>query len=151
MSPPRNAAGQRERTIQTRQNGTNAPDGYGNDRPSGAGNRGTSRRSQTVARAAAGGSLLLAIVLVVLVLFDSGSTYTIKANFQDAGGLVTGNQVFIGPAVVGSVKSIGLTPNAQAQVELELNSGVGPMRQGTVARIFQNSLSGIAKIGRAHV
>jgi phospholipid/cholesterol/gamma-HCH transport system substrate-binding protein len=87
---------------------------------------------------------LLAIVLVVLVLFDTGSSYTIKANFQDAGGLVTGNQVFIGPAVVGSVKSIGLTPNAQAQVELALNSGVGPMHQGTVARIYQNSLSGIA-------
>jgi phospholipid/cholesterol/gamma-HCH transport system substrate-binding protein len=52
--------------------------------------------------------------------------------------------VFIGPAVVGSVKSIGLTPNGQAQVTLGIDSSVAPMRQGTVARIYQNSLSGLA-------
>ena len=39
-----------------------------------------------------------------LVLFDGGSTYTLKANFQNASGLVTGNLVLIGPATVGSVQ-----------------------------------------------
>jgi phospholipid/cholesterol/gamma-HCH transport system substrate-binding protein len=87
---------------------------------------------------------LAAIVLVVLVLFGNGSSYTLKANFLDAGGLVTGDDVLIGPAKVGSVKSIGLTPDGQAQVVLGFDSGVSALPQGTIARIYENSLSGIA-------
>ena len=87
---------------------------------------------------------MAAIVLVVLVLFGNGSTYTLKANFLDAGGLVTGDDVLIGPARVGSVKSIGLTPNGQAEVVMGLESGVADLPQGTTARIYENSLSGIA-------
>ncbi len=83
-------------------------------------------------------------MLVVLVLFGGGSTYTLKANFLDTGGLVTGDDVIIGPAKVGSVQSIGLTPDGQAQVVMGINSSVGQMPQGTVARIYENSLSGIA-------
>ena len=83
-------------------------------------------------------------MLVVLVLFTSGSTYTLRANFLDAGGLVTGDDVLIGGAKVGSVSSIGLTPDGQAQVAMGLDSNVGHMPQGTVARIYENSLSGIA-------
>jgi len=97
-----------------------------------------------IARVAAAGSLVAAIVLVVLILFGGGSTYTIRADFQDAGGLVTGDDVLIGPARVGSVKSIGLTSNGQAEVVLGLDSSAAPMPQGTVARIYENSLSGIA-------
>ena len=97
-----------------------------------------------IARVAALGALGAAVVLVVLVLFESGSTYTLKANFQDAGGLVTGDDVLIGPAKVGSVQSIGLTPDGQAQVTMGLDSSVGDLPQGTVARIYENSLSGIA-------
>jgi phospholipid/cholesterol/gamma-HCH transport system substrate-binding protein len=87
---------------------------------------------------------LAAIVLVVLVLFGNGSSYTLKANFLDAGGLVTGDDVLIGPAKVGSVKSIGLTPNGQAQVVLGFDSGISELPRGTIARIYENSLSGIA-------
>src|SRR5437588_9826835 len=90
-----------------------------------------------VARVAAGGALLAAVVLVVLMVFGGGSGYTLKANFQDAGGLVTGDDVLIGPARVGSVQSISLTPDGQAQVVMNLNSSAVP--QGTVARIYQNS------------
>jgi phospholipid/cholesterol/gamma-HCH transport system substrate-binding protein len=97
-----------------------------------------------IARVAAAGSLVVAIVLVVMVLFGGGSTYTLRADFQDAGGLVTGDDVLIGPARVGSIKSIGLTSNGQAQVVLGLESSAGPLPQGTVARIYENSLSGIA-------
>lgn len=101
-------------------------------------------RSGVPARIAAVGALVAAVVLVFLVLFSSGSTYTVTAIFQDAGGLVSGNDVLVGPAKVGSVKSIALTPNGQAQVVIGLDSGVGEMPQGTVARIYENSLSGIA-------
>jgi phospholipid/cholesterol/gamma-HCH transport system substrate-binding protein len=88
--------------------------------------------------------LIAAVVLVVLVVFGGSSGYTLHADFQDAGGLVTGDLVLIGPATVGSVKSIGLSDNGQAQVELGLNSDAAPMHQGTVARVYENSLSGIA-------
>ena len=57
--------------------------------------------ASTIARVAAAGALLGAILLVVLVLFTSGSTYTLRAEFQDAGGLVAGNDVLIGPSTVG--------------------------------------------------
>lgn len=93
---------------------------------------------------AAAGALLIALVLVVLVLFGGGSTYTLKANFLDAGGLVTGDDVIIGPAKVGSVKSITLTPDGQAQIVMGIDSNVGKIPEGTVARIYENSLSGIA-------
>ncbi len=93
---------------------------------------------------AAAGALLLVLVLVLLVTLNSGSTYTLHMRFQDAGGLVTGNEVLIGPARVGTVSSIALSPNGGADVALALNAGVGPMRQGTVARIYENSLSGLA-------
>jgi phospholipid/cholesterol/gamma-HCH transport system substrate-binding protein len=86
----------------------------------------------------------MALVLVVLVLFGGGSSYTLKANFLDAGGLVAGDDVLIGPARIGSVKSISLTSNGLAQVVVGIPSGDGPMHEGTVARIYQNSLSGLA-------
>ena len=70
--------------------------------------------------------------------------YTLHADFQDASGLVTGNHVMIGPANVGTVQSIALTPNGQAQVTIALDSSAAPLHEGTVARIYENSLSGIA-------
>ena len=129
--------------IQIRQNGTNARDGTGEVRPTthaGSGGGGAS----TIARVAAGGSLVLAVVLVAMVLFSGGSTYTLRANFLDAGGLVAGDDVLIGPARVGSVSSIDLTSNGQAQVVIGLDSSASPLHEGTLARIYENSLSGIA-------
>jgi phospholipid/cholesterol/gamma-HCH transport system substrate-binding protein len=101
-------------------------------------------RPSLITRFAAGGALTGALVLVILVLFGGGSTYTLRANFLDAGGLVTGDDVLIGGAKVGSVNSIGLTPDGQAQVAMGLQSSVGRLPDGTVARIYENSLSGIA-------
>lgn len=90
------------------------------------------------------GALILAVVLVGLVIFGGGSSYTLHMRFQDAGGLVTGNEVLIGPARVGTVKSIALSPDGGANVALSLNADAAPVRQGTVARIYENSLSGLA-------
>jgi phospholipid/cholesterol/gamma-HCH transport system substrate-binding protein len=85
-----------------------------------------------------------AVVVVAFVLLSSGSSYKLSADFQDAGGLVTGDVVLIGPARVGTIGSIGLTPQGAAQVTMSLDSNVGPLHQGTVARIYEDSLSGIA-------
>ena len=56
-----------------------------------------------IARVAAVASLAVAIVVVVLVLLGGSGSYTLNADFADAGGLVTGNQVLMGPAKVGTV------------------------------------------------
>ncbi len=97
-----------------------------------------------IARIAAVASLAIAIVVVVLVLLGGSPSYTLRADFADAGGLVVGNQVLMGPDTVGSVKSIALTSSGQAQVTMSIDSGAAPLHQGTVARIYENSLSGIA-------
>jgi phospholipid/cholesterol/gamma-HCH transport system substrate-binding protein len=96
-----------------------------------------------VARITAVAALLLALVVVAVVILSSGPGYALRANFVNASGLVTGDNVLIGPATVGTVTSIGLTPSGQAQVGLSLKN-VAPLHQGTVARIYEDSLSGIA-------
>jgi phospholipid/cholesterol/gamma-HCH transport system substrate-binding protein len=81
---------------------------------------------------------------VVLALFSSGAGYIVRADFQDAGGLVPGDAVLIGPAQVGTVKSIALTSSGQAEVVLGVDASAAPLHVGTMARVYQNSLSGIA-------
>ncbi len=97
-----------------------------------------------IARVAAIAALAAAIVVVVLVVLGGGGSYTLHADFQDAGGLVTGDDVLMGPAKVGSIQSISLTANGQAQITMSIDSGAAPLHEGTVARVYENSLSGIA-------
>jgi phospholipid/cholesterol/gamma-HCH transport system substrate-binding protein len=97
-----------------------------------------------MARFSAIGALLIAVVVLAVLLLSSGSSYTLKVDLQDAGGLVSGNQVMIGPANVGTVNSTTLTPNGQAQIEISLDSSAAPMHEGTVAHVYENSLSGVA-------
>src|ERR1700761_255649 len=101
-------------------------------------------RVNVVGRAAAAGALLVAVLAIVLIVVGNSPSYKLRANFQNASGLVPGNVVLMGPAQVGSVDSIGLTPNGAAQVTITVNSDVAPLHQGTVARIYEDSLSGIA-------
>ena len=54
-----------------------------------------------IARVAAVAALAAAIVVVVLVVLGGSTSYTLHADFQDAGGLVTGDDVLMGPAKVG--------------------------------------------------
>jgi phospholipid/cholesterol/gamma-HCH transport system substrate-binding protein len=100
-------------------------------------------RASVAARAAAAAALVAAIVLVLVLVMGGSSPYVVRADFQNASGLVTGDNVLIGPAAVGTVSSIGLTANGQAEIKLTLH-GTGHLHQGTVARIFEDSLSGIA-------
>ncbi len=83
-------------------------------------------------------------MVVALLLLGGGSRYTLRADFQDAGGLVGGNQVVIGPATVGTVQSVGLSPDGKAEVTLSLDPDAAPVPVGTIARVFENSLSGSA-------
>jgi phospholipid/cholesterol/gamma-HCH transport system substrate-binding protein len=97
-----------------------------------------------IARVAAVASLAVAILVVALVLLGGGSTYTLHADFQDAGGLVSGNDVLMGPGKVGTIQSISLTRSGQAQVTMSIDASAAPLHEGTVARIYENSLSGVA-------
>jgi phospholipid/cholesterol/gamma-HCH transport system substrate-binding protein len=97
-----------------------------------------------IARGAALAALLLALVLVGMIVLGSGSPYALRADFADAGGIVSGDEVLIGPTIVGSVTGVKLTPDGEAEIALNLHAGAAPMPQGTVARIFEDSLSGIA-------
>ena len=99
----------------------------------------------TVARTAAAGALALAVVLAVwLLLFrgDSGTEYTLL--FQNAGQLVTDDDVQVGGRRVGSVKEIELTEDNQAAIKVVVQEPYAPLREGTQAVIRLTSLSGIA-------
>ena len=100
-------------------------------------------RASVLVRVAASAALVAAVVSVLVLVFANGSGYVVHADFQDAGGLVTGDNVLLGPTAVGTVKSISLTGNGQANVGLSLH-GTGTLHRGTVARIQEDSLSGIA-------
>ncbi|HWD65425.1 MAG TPA: MlaD family protein [Solirubrobacteraceae bacterium] len=97
-----------------------------------------------MARLSAGGALLLAVALVAAILLTGGSSYRVRALFSDASGLVPGDAVLIGPAQVGSVNSVSLTPSGQATIVMSLDPGASPLYRGTVARIEENGLAGIA-------
>ena len=100
--------------------------------------------SQSQSRGAAAVPFLiggLAIVLVGLLLFggDPGTKYTLK--FQNAGQIVTGNEVLVGGRPIGKVDSVDLADDGQAELKINVNQ---PLYEGTQAAIRLTSLSGVA-------
>jgi phospholipid/cholesterol/gamma-HCH transport system substrate-binding protein len=99
---------------------------------------------EQLARLVALGALVIAVVVVV-VLLTSGSSYTLYAEFQDAGQLVSGDLVTIAGHPVGSVGTPKLAQNGLAEIPLNISdSSVTPLRQGTTATIGQLSLTGVS-------
>jgi phospholipid/cholesterol/gamma-HCH transport system substrate-binding protein len=78
------------------------------------------------------------------LIFGGGQSYTVKARFRAAGQLVPGNLVQIAGRPVGTTGEARLTPDGQAEVELEIDEQFAPLRAGTEATIRQASLSGVA-------
>src|SRR4051794_20593693 len=103
-------------------------------------------RWQRIRRNAALATVALAALIVVyLLLFGGGSSYTVTAEFENASQLVTGNNVDVAGVPVGSVKQISLSDDGQALVELEISdSAYTPLPEGTHATVRSQSLSGIA-------
>jgi phospholipid/cholesterol/gamma-HCH transport system substrate-binding protein len=96
-------------------------------------------------RALALALVLLAIVAVGVLLFRGDGGYTVTAEFINAGQLVKGNQVKAGGVSIGSVKSIDVSQDGHAEVELGISDDdYKPLRSGTQVMIKQQSLSGIA-------
>jgi phospholipid/cholesterol/gamma-HCH transport system substrate-binding protein len=96
-----------------------------------------------LARVAAVAVVLAAIIIVALLLFTGGDSYTVKVQFQNAGQLVKGNQVQVGGRPIGTVKKISLTDDGQAEIEISIDE-LKPLHEGTTAVIRSTSLSGIA-------
>ena len=97
-----------------------------------------------VGRIAALGAVIAAIALVAIVLFSGSGSYTVKADFINAGQLVKGNPAQIGGVSVGSVSGIKITDDGQAEITLKIKDGHAPLPRGTQATIRQFSLSGVA-------
>jgi phospholipid/cholesterol/gamma-HCH transport system substrate-binding protein len=76
-----------------------------------------------------------------VLLLGGGSDHKYKLMFETGGQLVKGNQVLIGGSPAGSVDSITLTDNNQAEVEISVDQ---ELHDGTTAVIRATSLSGVA-------
>jgi phospholipid/cholesterol/gamma-HCH transport system substrate-binding protein len=98
-----------------------------------------------IGRIAALAALIGAVALLALVLLGGESGYTVKLRFLNAAQLVKGNVVDIGGTNAGLVKGFKLTPDGQAEVEIELDEKYAPLRRGVRAQIRaagQTSVSG---------
>ena len=103
------------------------------------------RNTSVIGRTAAFAALALAVVAVLVILFSGGSNYQVKAIFQNASQIVSGDQVQVSGNPIGTVSNIALTPNGEAELTLSINTSLyEPLHQGTTATIRQASLSGIA-------
>jgi phospholipid/cholesterol/gamma-HCH transport system substrate-binding protein len=101
--------------------------------------------ASAIARVAAVAAVLAGVVLVALALFGGDSGYRVKARFLNAAQLVKGNVVDIGGTNAGLVKGFEMTPDGQAEIELEIDDEYAPLRRGTRAQIRaagQTSVSG---------
>ncbi len=98
-----------------------------------------------IGRVAAVAALVVALVAVTVIVLSNGTTYQVRAIFQNASQIVTGDLVEVAGNQVGTVSNIALTPNGQAQLTLQINNGAfEPLREGTTATVRAVSLSGIA-------
>jgi len=98
----------------------------------------------TIARGAAVLALALAIALAAWLALrgNGGKEYTLL--FENAGQLVSDNDVQVGGRRVGSVTGIELTADNHAAIKVRVQEPYAPLREGTRATIRLTSLSGIA-------
>jgi phospholipid/cholesterol/gamma-HCH transport system substrate-binding protein len=103
------------------------------------------RNSSVIGRVAAIAAIAVALVAVVVILLSSGSSYQVRATFQNASQIVQGDLVQVAGNQIGTVSKIALTPQGQAQLTLTITNGSYiKLRQGTQATVRELSLSGIA-------
>ena len=102
---------------------------------------GGSAGRSTPARIAALGALLAAIALVLILFMGNGSGYSYRLQFETGGQLVEGNQVQVAGHPIGSIDSIELTDDWQADITISVDQ---QLHEGTTAVTRTASLSGIA-------
>jgi phospholipid/cholesterol/gamma-HCH transport system substrate-binding protein len=88
--------------------------------------------------------LVIAVVAVAAIVLGSGNSYTLRAHFTNASGLVDGGLVEIAGRKVGTVTGIGLSANGEAQITLSIDdSSIVPLHVGTRATIRALGQAGI--------
>src|SRR3954447_8394112 len=98
----------------------------------------------TIARAAAIGSLVVAVIAVAVLMFGGGGGETYTLHLQSANQLVKGNEVKVGGLPVGKVTDISLSKDNQANVKVDINDDFSPLHQGSTAVIRVTSLPSVA-------
>ena len=89
-------------------------------------------------------ALVIAVLAVVVLMGNGGSSYEVTAEFENAGQLVKGNEVVVGGTAAGTVKEIQLGPEGEALVTFSVDDDYAPLRRGTIATVRSPSLSQIA-------
>lgn len=96
------------------------------------------------ARALAIGALVAAVLVTALAVLPDGG-YTIRARFEHAGQLVEGGRVTVAGRKVGSIESIAVAANGQAEVALSIADGaLTPLHHGTRATIRAVGQAGLS-------
>jgi phospholipid/cholesterol/gamma-HCH transport system substrate-binding protein len=99
-----------------------------------------------VATAAAAAVCLLALALVVGLATSAGGSngeYTVRAIFDDAGNIISGEDVKIGGVMVGKVGDVTATPQAKAAVILHIeNTGFQDFRSDASCTVRPQALIG---------
>jgi phospholipid/cholesterol/gamma-HCH transport system substrate-binding protein len=86
-------------------------------------------------------ALAAAVIVLGILLFSGNGNHKYTLVFQNAGQLVTDNQVLIGGSPVGSVESIELTDDNLAEIHIAVDQ---ELHEGSTAVIRATSLSGVA-------
>jgi phospholipid/cholesterol/gamma-HCH transport system substrate-binding protein len=96
------------------------------------------------ARVVLGSIATVLLALTILVLLTSANTYTLHADFADAGQLVTGGEVQIAGRPVGTISNLSLTPNGLAEVTMSIDDAdLAPLHYGTRAIIRAVGQAGV--------
>src|SRR3954453_19399820 len=98
----------------------------------------------TIARGAALGCLIAAIIAVGVLIFGSGGGTEYTFHMQSGNQLVNGNEVKVGGLPVGKIESIELTDDNQADVKVTINDNFAPLHMGTTATVRTTSLPSVA-------
>jgi phospholipid/cholesterol/gamma-HCH transport system substrate-binding protein len=101
--------------------------------------RHTSRAPRRLAFAAV---FIVAVALAWVLL--RGHSHQYRVVLQDAGQLVKGDVVRIGGTGVGTVKSVALSDDDQAEVDITVSDDYGPLHEGTTATVRAEGLTGVA-------
>ncbi len=87
--------------------------------------------------------LLLALQVSGLSLKPAGDTYTVYADFNDAGGLTERGRVSMAGVSVGRIRDISLNPKTfQARVAIEMDASVNNIPDDSTAVIRTSGLLG---------
>jgi len=98
--------------------------------------------SRAPRRLALAALLLVAAALAWVLL--RGKSHEYRLVFPSAGQLVKGDVVRIGGSPAGTVKSVGLSADDQAQVDIAIKDSYGRLHEGTTATIRAEGLTGVA-------